>query len=67
MIAAIAGVILALAGSNDRLARDLCSEWEQSGKDKNAFWRARDYLVTQGELVCDGKPLVLHLVVGDEA
>ncbi len=51
-----------LTKSNDRLARDLCTEWEKSGKDKNAFWRARDYLVEQDDLVSDGKPLMLHLV-----
>jgi hypothetical protein len=52
----------ALAGSNDRRASALCAEWEQSGKAKTAFWRARDLLRDQGKLICEGEPLILHLI-----
>lgn len=54
-------IIDALNRENDRKATALCLEWTNTGNAKNAFWSARDAMVAAGELVCEGKPLVLHL------
>jgi hypothetical protein len=54
-------IVEALTARNDRLARELCKEWEKAGGSAAAFWRARDELVEAGDLVCDGKPMLIHL------
>ncbi len=51
-----------LARENDCKLRDLLAEWEKAGNDKNAFWRDRDAMVEAGELVCDGRPKIMHLI-----
>lgn len=58
-------IIDALTAENDRKARDLCAAWEKEGNHKNAFWGARDAMVEAGELACDGKPLIMHLISRD--
>jgi hypothetical protein len=55
----------ALEEVNDQIARDLCARWVKAGEKKNAFWKARDAMVEDGELVCDGKPLIMHLIRDD--
>lgn len=51
----------ALGRNNAQRASSLCREWEESGGAASAFWRARDAMVDDGELVCEGRPLILHL------
>lgn len=55
-------IVEALTHENDLRAAELCQKWQDAKGDKSAFWRARDAMVKAGELVCEGKPLVLHLV-----
>jgi hypothetical protein len=55
-------IVEELTRSNDQKATDLCTAWEDSGQARNTFWRARDAMVEAGELVCDGKPLIMHLI-----
>jgi hypothetical protein len=52
-----------LTEHNDRKATVLCDAWVSLGKGHgpSAFWRARDSLVESGALICEGKPLVMHL------
>jgi hypothetical protein len=50
-----------LAQDNDQRATALCTKWCDAGGKKQTFWDARDAMVEAGEVVCDGKPLVLHL------
>jgi hypothetical protein len=52
----------ALTGKNDQKAAALCLKWEDTRENKNAFWSARDLMVEAGELVCEGKPFILHLI-----
>jgi len=52
----------ALAEENDQKAAALCARWEAEHGNTSAFWRARNALVEAGELICDGKPLILHLI-----
>jgi hypothetical protein len=54
-------IIDALTRDNDQRATELCEEWEEAKGSASAFWRARDVMVKAGELVSEGKPLVLHL------
>jgi hypothetical protein len=58
-------IIDALTRRNDRKARELCGEWEQSGENEKAFWGARDLMVKAGELTCEGKPYILHLIMAE--
>ncbi len=50
-----------LMEDNDRKATTLCDVWMKDGGSKSAFWRARDAMVEAGEVVCEGKPYILHL------
>ena len=54
-------IIDSLTRENNRKATALCHEWVSEGGSKSAFWRARNAMVEDGELVCEGKPLILHL------
>ena len=54
-------IIEALTRDNDRKAAELCHQWEEANGSKSAFWRARDAMVKEGTLVCEGAPLILHL------
>jgi len=56
-------IIEALTRRNDRRAKEICSEWEEAGESDKAFWGARDVLVKAGELTCEGKPVILHLIL----
>lgn len=58
-------IVGALAGENDRKVTAVCSEWVEAGGSKSAFYRARDAMVESGELRCEGKPLILHLIRPD--
>jgi len=58
-------IIKALTERNSRRLTDLCREWEVLGNHKSAFYRARDAMVDGGELICEGKPLVLELIATD--
>jgi hypothetical protein len=50
-----------LAQDNDQRATTLCTKWCDAGGRKGTFWLARDAMVEAGEVVCEGKPLVIHL------
>jgi hypothetical protein len=47
---------------NDSKATDLCNLYEEAGGAKGTFRNARDDMVQAAELVCNGRPLVMHLV-----
>jgi hypothetical protein len=51
----------------DRRLTEVKNEFLGSGGSERTFWRARDDLVTAGEITCDGTPKILHLVNGHEA
>jgi hypothetical protein len=55
-------IIDALTRENNRKAAALCAEYVQSGGAESTFWNARDDMVEAGELVCDGKPKIMHLI-----
>jgi hypothetical protein len=55
-------IIDALTRENDRKAAALCAEYVQSGGTESTFWNARDDMVEAGELTCDGKPKIMHLI-----
>jgi hypothetical protein len=55
-------IIGELTRENDRKAKALWAEWEEAGGNKNRFWDARHAMVAKGELTCEGKLLVLHLI-----
>lgn len=55
-------IIDVLTRQNDRKATEVCGEWEQAGEHRKAFWGARDEMVKGGKLLCEGKPLILHLI-----
>jgi hypothetical protein len=55
-------IVAALTEENDLKAVDLCQRWEDAKGARNTFWRARDDMVAAGELVCNGKPMLMHLV-----
>lgn len=55
-------IVEALTRENDQKAAKLCESWEKAKGAKNTFWRARDDMVAAGEMICQGKPLVMHLV-----
>jgi hypothetical protein len=57
----------ALDEQNDRKATDLCDQFVEAGGSATTFWNARDTMVEAGELTCDGKPKVMHLVRRDGA
>jgi hypothetical protein len=59
-------IVKALTERNDRKASILCDEWTRTGGSKSAFWRARDAMVETGELTCEGKPLIMHLIRTDD-
>jgi len=52
----------ALAKQNDRKLAAVLSEWTKTGGSVGTFWNARDAMVDAGELTCDGKPKILHLI-----
>ncbi len=49
------------------MARKLCDQYVNFGGTKGTFWNARDALVESGEVVCDGKPMIMHLIKKDPA
>jgi hypothetical protein len=55
-------ILEALRRTNDQKASQLCDAWEKAGNNKNAFWRARDEMVKDGEITCKGKPFIMHLL-----
>jgi len=55
-------IVDALNQQNDLKARELCDLYVSGGGTKGTFWNARDALVEAGEMVCDGKPLIMHLI-----
>ena len=57
-------ILDALKATNDLKAQALCDQYILGGGTKGTFWNARDALVESGEIVCDGKPMLLHLVNG---
>jgi hypothetical protein len=54
-------IFKALTEKNDRKATALCSEWTRTGGKEGTFWNARNDLVTDGKLTCDGRPKIMHL------
>jgi hypothetical protein len=58
-------LVEALTARNDLKAAELCEKWTDAKGDEKAFWRARDAMVKAGELVCEGKPRLLHLVASE--
>jgi hypothetical protein len=59
--AAKAFILEALAKANDRRATELCDKYVEAGGKESTFWNARDDLVAGGEVVCEGKPKIVHL------
>jgi hypothetical protein len=58
-------IVDALTRENDRKATAVLSEWVNAGGRESTFWNARDDMVKAGELVCDGKPKIMHLIRED--
>ncbi len=55
-------ILDALNNENDLKASQLCDRYIGKGGTKGTFWNARDDLVDAGDIVCDGKPMIIHLV-----
>ena len=52
----------ALSKQNDQRLSAVLAEWTKSGGSEGTLWNARDAMVDAGEITCDGKPKVLHLI-----
>jgi hypothetical protein len=60
-------ILNALRDRNGQPLMGLLNDFLATGGTENTFWRARDELVESGELTCEGRPKLLHLVNGAEA
>jgi hypothetical protein len=58
-------ILDALKQQNDLKASALCDRYVSEGGTKSTFWNVRDDLVDDGTIVCDGKPMIIHLVDKD--
>lgn len=54
-----------LQAENDQQATKLAAAWLAKKGSKSAFWRARDVMLEAGELICEGRPYILHLIATD--
>jgi hypothetical protein len=55
-----------LTRQNDRKLNAVHSEWVKTGGSEGTFWNARDFMVAAGEVTCEGKPKVLHLITSQQ-
>jgi hypothetical protein len=60
-------ILDALNTENDLKASELCDRYVREKGTKGTFWNARDDLVDAGDIVCDGKPMIIHLVKKESA
>lgn len=56
---ATAFILDAIDREGPQPASELCRRWEELGKDKSAFWRAKDVLVKDSVITSEGRPLIL--------
>jgi hypothetical protein len=58
-------IVEALTKLNDQEFAPLCRKWEAAKGATNTFFRAREDMEKDGQLTCEGRPLVMHLVGTD--